>query len=226
MGDTGSHVPGRVFRCICPPDNRPPVPSDLVCEDRYRDGSRLPEGVRASFSRLSVVGWPVAIFIDGACRGNGQPGARAAFGVYTARNSPHNTWDVLPNWARHTNQVAEIYAAQQAVDIILNDSNWEGWQNGVVLVTDSTYLFLSMTRYIHNWSSNGFLDANGRPVVNRQAFEQLDSSICALERRGIKILFWRVDREHNQDADHLANLALGPQRRCRACFEPLWIEVE
>ncbi|CAM6121837.1 unnamed protein product [Calypogeia fissa] len=185
MGDTGSHVPARVFSCmVCPPDNRPPVPSDLVCEDRYRDGSRLPVGVRASFSRVSVVGWPVAIFIDGACRGNGQPGARAAFGIYTARNSPYNKYGVLPDRARHTNQVAEIYAAQQAVDIILNSPNWEAWQNGVVLVTDSHYLFQSMTSYIYNWFKNGFLDADGLPVVNCQAIWSSCTSIFVPWKRG------------------------------------------
>ncbi|CAM6097763.1 unnamed protein product [Calypogeia fissa] len=120
-----------------------------------------------------------------------------------------------------------------AGDIILNNPNWEEWQNGVVLVTDSTYLFLSMTTYIHNWSSNGFLDANGRPVVNRQVNPRhkywkggVSKYWSIFEGRGIKILFWKVDREHNQDADHLANLALGPQRRRRASFESLWIEVE
>ncbi|CAM6113495.1 unnamed protein product [Calypogeia fissa] len=168
MADTGSHVPGRVFSCmVCPPNNRPPVPSDLVCEDRFRDGSRQPVGVGPSFSRLSVVGWPVAIFIDGACRGNGQPGARAAFGVYTARNSPYNKSGVLPDRTRHTNQVAEIYAAQQAVDIILNNPNWEAWQSGVVLVTDSDYLFQSMTKVhlqlVQEWFPGYRWSAGGQP---------------------------------------------------------------
>ncbi|CAM6129038.1 unnamed protein product [Calypogeia fissa] len=196
--------------------NRSIKPSDWVHEHRDNEF--------ATFSRVNVRGCPIALFIDGACRGNGQPGARAAYGVYAAQNSRLNRYGVLPNWASHTNQAAEVYAAQEAMELIVDNPEWGLWRNGVVLITDSDYLFHSMTRYISNWIGNGFLDVNGRPVVNRTAMSQLHSSICVLGERGIKILFWRIDREHNK-ADHLANLALGPRRRHRDCATLGWIEI-
>ncbi|CAM6121839.1 unnamed protein product [Calypogeia fissa] len=170
----------REFIVVFPSMNRS-VPSDCVYEDRNKGGSlQSVQGLR-TFSLVNVRGWPIAMFIDGACRGNGQAGARAAYGVYTAQNSPFNRSGVLPNWASHTSQAAEIYAAREAVLLILQDPERERWKDGVVLITDSDYLFKSMTRNVGNWISNGFLDANGRPLVNGTAMSQLDTNIRSLE---------------------------------------------
>jgi ribonuclease HI len=79
----------------------------------------------------------------------------------------------------------------------------------VVLVLDSTYVVNSMTRYIHFWRQNYWLNAYGELVRNRRDLEELDSRIEELERDcGVSVKLWRVDREYNTGADREAKEAI------------------
>jgi ribonuclease HI len=49
-----------------------------------------------------VLDTSVVAYIDGACRNNGMPGARAAYGVYFGPESPYNANGLLPDGVEQT----------------------------------------------------------------------------------------------------------------------------
>lgn len=79
-----------------------------------------------------------------------------------------------------------------------------------IIVSDSAYLVNSLTNYIDKWNDNDFVAASGREVVNRDLFERIDDKLDIMEfgRQEIPVLFWKVDRSENEDADELAKDAL------------------
>ncbi|KAH8804187.1 ribonuclease H-like domain-containing protein [Flagelloscypha sp. PMI_526] len=147
----------------------------------------------------------VPVFVDGACKRNGQPNAKAGLGVFFGPGSPHNFSEPIPSTSLQTSQRAEILAAARAVKdfqaITMNDFS----VNTLVLITDSSYLVRAMTDQIHDWKENRWIASNGKPVVNRADFEALDEALDYLQYEvGIDVKFWLVKKEDNVDADSLA----------------------
>lgn len=70
----------------------------------------------------------------------------------------------------HPNNRAELRAVLAA----LTFSIWwgEGWQR-VVLVTDSEYVANHATGWLRNWATRGCRTASGRPVANRDLWDEL-----------------------------------------------------
>ncbi|KAK8005879.1 hypothetical protein PG991_012176 [Apiospora marii] len=155
--------------------------------------------------------YSVVVAVDGACRNNGQPSARAALGVFFRRCRQWNKSEILPR-ADATSQRAELCAALRALqtvrDVVAHEPDYSVLKR-VILKTDSNYLVSNMTQWTLRWYDNGFTTARGLPVANRDLFEQLAACILHLETtKGIEVLFWHVRREQNRDADRLANVAL------------------
>ncbi|GBF66107.1 hypothetical protein TMEN_8825 [Trichophyton mentagrophytes] len=73
--------------------------------------------------------------------------------------------------------------------------------------SDSEYMVKGVNEWSRRWELNGYLTANGQPVVNGELFRQLNLARDSLERSGIKVDFQHVPREENRDADRWANLA-------------------
>jgi ribonuclease HI len=98
--------------------------------------------------RLSIV-----VSIDGACRGNGTPSARAAWGVYFGPQSSHNSCEVLDLSLTQTSTRAEIEALSKALDIICNlvSSNLCLQYYTYYIRTDSAYLVNTFSRWIQTW---------------------------------------------------------------------------
>ena len=150
----------------------------------------------------------MVISIDGACRGNGTPRARAAWGVHFDENSPYNCQGRVPDGCRQTSQYALIFAAMKALERAETVMAGKPWIKHVVLVTDSSYLALSMSKYIYDWQENGWASTVGEQVTNKKGFKRLHSMMKKIEDNGIIVQFWQVSRESNKEADGLANLAL------------------
>jgi ribonuclease HI len=58
------------------------------------------------------------------------------------------------------------------------------------------------------WRQNGYRNAHGDHLNNKNLFRQLDRACNDLERLNIRARFWLVPREENRQADKLANAAL------------------
>lgn len=152
----------------------------------------------------------VIISVDGACRGNGRPGATAACAVFFAPDSPHNEAHILAaDGPTPTSQRAELMGGIKALEAAKRlVATLDGSLNQVVIKADSAYLVRGATEWVSKWKGRGWTNAKGGPVVNQDLFRQLETRILDLEHMGILVQFFHVPRLQNQQADSAANEAL------------------
>jgi len=153
----------------------------------------------------------LVIAVDGACRGNGTLGARAAMGVYFGDDSDFNQQRLLSSDDRATNQVAELSAGILALETALDIKHMELLKSPlrqVIIKSDSEYLVKGMTEWMLRWRENGFKTAKGTPITNRYLFLNLIQREKQLRESGVGVRYWYVLRSRNTDADRLANAAL------------------
>ena len=151
------------------------------------------------------------ISIDGACRGNGSPGARgAAAAVFGYRSRNHNAFTrILSSWPEPTNQRAELTAMILALENAIEKSRrLAQYLNLVVNIhTDSMYVLNCMNVWIHTWQSNGWRNSRGGSVLNRDLIIQAHNLLERLEGRGEVNISW-IPRGENGVADRYCNEAL------------------
>lgn len=134
----------------------------------------------------------VEIYTDGACKGNPGPGG----------------WGAWLRWGEHekslcggetltTNNRMELMAVIQALSALKRPSE-------VILHTDSQYVRMGITQWIHNWKRKGWRTADNKPVKNDDLWRQIDA--LTHQHR----IDWRWVKGHagnagNEKADALAN---------------------
>ena len=148
------------------------------------------------------------IYVDGGCRRNGQPGAiGAAAAIFELKFGRQDRWyKVLPRNPPPTNQRAEITAIILALEQALEkyeqlDKN--PWLD-VKIYSDSRYAIGCMTEWVYKWSRNGWRNAAGYEVANRDLIEKASDLDDRLKEEGNVEYIW-IPREQNQDADSLCN---------------------
>jgi ribonuclease HI len=115
----------------------------------------------------------IFIYCDGACSGNPGPGGWAAVIIY-----PEGRVRELGGGQRpSTNNRMEMLGAIAALSAVRDRPE------PVKLYTDSALLVNGATRWIRGWQRNGWMTAAGKPVVNRDLWERLDSLTQARKRR-------------------------------------------
>ena len=137
----------------------------------------------------------VQAFTDGACSGNPGPGGWGA--VLRWRGTEK---ELKGGEAQTTNNRMELMAAIAALESLKRPLP-------VDLYTDSQYLRLGITGWIHGWKKNGWKTADKKPVKNRDLWERLDAVAA---RHDIE---WRWVKGHsgvpgNERVDALANAAI------------------
>lgn len=137
----------------------------------------------------------VAIFTDGACRGNPGPGGWAAL-----LRSGETEKVISGAEPETTNNRMELMAAIAAFEALNRPCQ-------VRLTTDSQYLRRGVTEWMDTWKRNGWRTAQRKPVKNRDLWERLDASLARHE------VDWHWVRGHsghedNERVDQEANLAI------------------
>ncbi|KAI1325637.1 ribonuclease H-like domain-containing protein [Xylariaceae sp. FL0255] len=165
----------------------------------------------------------LVIAVDGACPGNGTDRAvKSACGVYFGRDAPENLAFRVPDNPEypHTSQRAELHAAIAAVKASLPFIKMGGqWDcencpkpctvRHVVIKSDSAYLVNNITGPVRKWFINGWRTAKNTEVKNKDLWEELFVFAYGYqEELGVTVDFWHVRREHNVEADRLANEGL------------------
>lgn len=153
--------------------------------------------------------------VDGACRNNGNAwatGAAACVLYYNASGTSNRyTYKTqkLPKRPTPTNQRAEITAVILALEwAISRFDDLEGYPTmDVTIYSDSQYAVSCMNEWSYKWCRNGWVNARGFEVVNRNLIQKA----CNLEERlndlGNVRFIW-VPRSANSDADELCNEVL------------------
>jgi ribonuclease HI len=90
----------------------------------------------------------MVVYIDGACRNNGNPTARASYGVYFGLNSSYSTHGLLPNSLPQTSTRVEIEALVQAIQIVQDITDRDLSLTTIKIATDSSFLVDAMSQWI------------------------------------------------------------------------------
>jgi ribonuclease HI len=128
----------------------------------------------------------VHVWTDGACRRNPGPGGWAA--IVVRESEPVLE---LSGGAPHTtNNRMEYTAALEGLRALPPGSR-------ACIVTDSTLMLDSMTKWIHGWRRKGWRTAAGDPVKNQDLVRALDEEIA----RHAEVR-WHWVRGHETGAEH------------------------
>jgi len=136
----------------------------------------------------------VELYTDGACLGN--PGF-GGWGVLLRSAEVEKTFSGAE--ANTTNNRMELMAALQGLKRLRRPSH-------VKLVTDSQYLRLGMTAWVHNWQRQGWKKSDRKPVKNADLWQQL---LLAAEPHQVQWHWVKAHSGHpdNERVDKLAYAA-------------------
>ncbi|KAG8526252.1 uncharacterized protein KY384_000245 [Bacidia gigantensis] len=115
---------------------------------------------------------PIRIHTDGSSIGNGTAGAFAGIGVYFGRGDKRNISEALQG-PKQTNQRAELTAVQRALELVPRNRD-------IVIITDSKYSIDCLTNWFQTWRRNGWKNAAGKAVENKDLIENI---LCKIEER-------------------------------------------
>ena len=137
----------------------------------------------------------ITIYTDGAAKGNpGRAGWGAVF-IMGGKNFE------LGGGAEHaTNNIMELTAPIEALKYV---SRMTLDSKEVEIVSDSKYVILGITEWIENWIKNNWRNANKKPVLNRELWEELYKLNVELKPKWAYVK-GHNDHEHNDRADLIA----------------------
>jgi len=104
----------------------------------------------------------IKIYTDGSCIGNPGKGGWAAIIINDEKKSK-----IKGSKKNTTNNQMELLAPIKALNKIPKGSK-------VQIFTDSKYLKLGITEWIHNWKKNGWRTSNKKKVKNIELWTELD----------------------------------------------------
>ncbi|MFZ3495089.1 ribonuclease H family protein [Streptomyces sp. 5.8] len=128
---------------------------------------------------------------DGAAKGN--PGPAAWAWVIADVHGHPERWEAGP-LGRATNNVGELTALQRLLEAVAPGT-------AVQVRMDSQYAMKAVTQWLPNWKRNGWKNAAGKPVANRELVESIDA---LLADRDVE---FRYVPAHREDGDHLNAIA-------------------
>lgn len=147
------------------------------------------------------------MYVDGGCRRNGYEDAIGAAACVIQKK-----WGRTSTWTRSlpshygcptpTSQRAELTAIIQALEIALQEyQELDGNPNlRLTIHTDSKYAHGCMTDWIYKWTRNGWVNAAGNQVANRDLIEKASDLDDQVKELGTVDYVW-IPRSENQDAD-------------------------
>jgi ribonuclease HI len=141
----------------------------------------------------------IVIYADGACEGNPGPGGFAA--IIEGEGKPREIVGSVP---QTTNNRMELMAILRALVSLSKPTR-------VHVLTDSQYVVLGMTQWIHAWKRKRWKTASGQPVKNKDLWVKL------LELADEHQVSWEWIRGHsghpqNERADYLAKRAIAEMK--------------
>jgi ribonuclease HI len=137
----------------------------------------------------------VEIYTDGACKGNPGAGGWGALLRYGGR-----TREIYGGERLTTNNRMELTGVIRALEALKRPGRLR-------VHTDSQYVQLGISRWIHDWKRRGWRTADRKPVKNEDLWRRLD------ELAGRHHIEWVWVKGHaghdgNERADELANLGV------------------
>ncbi|KAJ5450630.1 uncharacterized protein N7458_007079 [Penicillium daleae] len=155
------------------------------------------------------------IYTDGACSDNGGPTARGGCSFIYKRctKNPSAGRVSFPLECRgptgerhqHTSNRAEL----RAVIAALRYRRWDGEGcKSLVIATDSEYVANGATIWVKAWRRKGWKTRSGAAVKNQDLWQCLLGEIELYGKEGMRVQFWRIPRQWNEEADRHAKDAV------------------
>ena len=137
----------------------------------------------------------IQIWSDGACSGNPGPGG---WGTIIYHNGEYQ--ELSGSRSETTNNVMEMTGALEGIRNTPEGSR-------IVLTSDSQYLVKGMTQWIKGWKRKNWIKADGKPVLNKSVWQDLDQEASRRE------VLWKWVKGHaghpqNERCDELARLEI------------------
>ena len=123
----------------------------------------------------------IKVYTDGSCLNNPGNGGWAAI-IIDGEKKTH----IKGSKKDTTNNQMELLAPIKALEKLPKGSK-------VQIFTDSKYVKLGITEWIHNWKKNGWKTANKHPVKNKELWEELDLLANQFE------ISWNWVKAHSTD---------------------------
>lgn len=154
-----------------------------------------------SDDKSGIDSYELIVYVDGACRRNGQTDARGGCGVYWGDYHPMNTSESLTG-EKQTNNRAEMSAA-----IIALTQAAEIGMKSITVVSDSRYVKEGISNWISTWKSNGWKSEKKGDVLNKDLWVILDNLQTSM------VVTWKWVEGHgsttgNIKADALAGIGV------------------
>ena len=137
----------------------------------------------------------IIIYTDGACKGNPGPGG---WGVVIIENNIET--ELYGKEINTTNNIMEMTAAIKGLQFFKLKRN-------ITLYTDSNYLKLGITKWIHGWKRNNWINSKKEQVKNKSYWITLDklNNLHNIEWKWVKA---HSGDKYNERADKLATTAI------------------
>jgi ribonuclease HI len=137
----------------------------------------------------------VDIYTDGACKGN--PGVGGWGALLTSGDHTRELSGGEPNT---TNNRMELLAVIRALETLKRSCRAR-------VHTDSQYVQLGISKWIHGWKKNGWKTADKKPVKNADLWRELDELAARHDIEWVWVKGHAGDAG-NERADELANLGV------------------
>ena len=138
----------------------------------------------------------VEIYTDGACSGNPGPGGWAAVLKFKGIEKEISGHDAMT-----TNNRMEMTAVIRSLEALNQPC-------AVVLFTDSSYVSNAYNNgWLKSWIAKGWKNSAGKPVENRDLWEQMIRLTKTHTVRFVKVK-GHADNEYNNRCDKLARAAI------------------
>ncbi|KAG5359852.1 hypothetical protein CJU90_5693 [Yarrowia sp. C11] len=167
---------------------------------RKKYGNGLKECFSEQLTHWNQLGLVVNEVYTGSCLHN----AAAGYGVYFGKNNGKNKSQRVPAHRYiPTSRVAELLAISAALAVISDLRDEQKW----VVYTDSDWALQSLSVSYKRWKRSGWTDSTGRPVPNRDVFEQVLYQLDGLPKVSLEKTRVKGDCEGGNYAGQLAKEA-------------------
>ena len=139
----------------------------------------------------------IIIYTDGAAKGNpGKAGWAAVIMFHNDKSKVesskvHKVVEIGGRAEHATNNQMELTAPIKALKYVKDNMSKAGFD--IEIISDSKYVILGMTQWIASWQKNNWRNANKKPVLNRELWEELHALALEFKPK------WTYVKGHNKD---------------------------
>lgn len=137
-------------------------------------------------------------YVDGACSLKQN---KAGIGIYNKENNISISLCIDTLFDKKTNSIAELYSVKYALKIIKTIQS--PFNNNNIILTDSEYVFNSLTKWIDNWKKKNWINSHNKPVMHKDLILEIYN-----ELHDLNVLIKWIPREENFYADKLAKKSI------------------